>query len=179
MPSRKHVVASMSLFFTAVAIAACSGASIGTGDGSGTGGQGAADGGGADSGIRGLGCGTEVETRTVLCSGVSVCPGLVVDQDVYPGCGFRVNGSTFDIQCACAKDLCPLGTPRTCTDAKKLLDQQNRLLVCAQANEGRCISTSSSTKPTPSSTNNRGCDPQCMVECARTGASNCSFVCGC
>lgn len=156
---------------------ACAGAGISTGEGqqAGATGQDA----GADSGIRGLGCGLEKETNTVLCSAISSCPGLVVNQDAYPGCGFRVSGGTFDLQCACGADLCPIGTPRTCTQARTLLADQNRLLVCAQASEGRCIG-STKAKPGASGTpNNRGCDPLCMTDCARAGSGNCAFLCGC
>jgi len=177
MPIR-HVRALAAFFVLSGTFIACAGAGISTGDGQ----QGttAAQDAGPDSSVRGLGCGLEKETNTVLCSAVSTCPGLVVNQDAYPGCGFRVSGGTFDLQCACGADLCPIGTPRTCTQAKTLLADQNRLLVCAQANEGRCISNTTKPKPGASGNpNNRGCDPVCMADCARAGSGNCDFLCGC
>lgn len=171
------------LFCTIVAgvsAAACGDTSLGTSTGSGKNAA-TTDGGTTDAGssVKGLGCGVERETGVTLCTGVNACPGLLVDQDAYPGCGFRVTGTGFDLQCACGTDLCPIGTPRTCAQAKTLLTEQNRLSVCAQANEGRCISNG--TKPAGSSTssNNRGCDPQCMSDCAKAGTGNCSFICGC
>jgi hypothetical protein len=144
-----------------VAFAACGNTSVGTGSGSGA----AADGGTtATTTVKGLGCGVERETGAVLCAGVSVCPGLLVDQAIYPGCGFRPNGVTFDLQCAC----------------QALLDNQNRIIVCGQVNEGRCISGTKAPKPSASSgTNTRGCDAQCMADCARAGVGSCELLCGC
>ncbi len=158
-------------------LAACGNTSVGTGSGSG----GAADGGAAaTTTVKGLGCGVERETGAVLCAGVSVCPGLLVDQAIYPGCGFRPNGVTFDIQCACQDMLCPIGTPNTCTQARALLDNQNRVIVCGQVNEGRCITGTKAPKPSASSgTNTRGCDAQCMADCARAGVGSCELLCGC
>ncbi len=183
MPTRHARGALVGLFFSGIFAVACSDVSLGTGTGSqGTGATPAPTSTESAAAVRGLGCGLEQETNTILCSAVSPCPNLFVNQDAYPGCGFRVQGSTFDLQCACGADLCPIGTPRTCMQAKQLLDNQNRLLVCAQANEGRCLATgkgSGSSTPSPSSTNTRGCDPQCMVDCARSGSGNCNFVCGC
>ncbi len=157
---------------------ACGNSSISTGTGGGTttGGDAAA----GAAAVRGLGCGVEQETGSVLCAGVSACPGLLVNQDAYPGCGFRVNGTAFDLQCACQDVLCPVGTPRTCTQAKALLDNQNRLIVCAQVNEGRCISGTKAAKPAASSgSNTRGCDAGCMADCARSGVGSCELLCGC
>jgi len=180
MPTRHTKSGLAALFFSSVLAVACSDVSLGTSTGSQGTAAPAATGTETAPTVRGLGCGLEPETNTILCSAVSVCPNLIVNQDQYPGCGFRVSGTTFDLQCACGADLCPIGTPRTCTQAKQLLDNQNRLLVCAQTNEGRCLTTGKATgTPAPSSTNTRGCDPQCMVECARSGAGNCNFVCGC
>lgn len=159
---------------------ACGNTSIGTGTGDGTAAAGGDSGTGGAASIRGLGCGVEAETGFVLCAGVSACPGLLVNQDAYPGCGFRVNGTAFDLQCACNDVLCPIGTPRTCSQAKALLDNQNRLIVCAQVNEGRCISGTKAASPSASSNpNTRGCDAQCMADCARSGVGSCEFLCGC
>lgn len=180
MPFRPKKLGLVALLLTSALAAACGDIGVGTSTGNGsTSGTPTTETDGGAAAIRGLGCGLERETGTILCTGVSVCPNLFVDQDQYPGCGFRVNGTAFDIQCACGADLCPVGTPRTCTQAKALLDNQNRLLVCAQANEGRCITGTGASTPAPSSTNSRGCDPQCMADCARSGSGNCDFVCGC
>lgn len=90
------------------------------------------------AGLKGIDCGTDPYTGTVLCSGVSACPGLLVDHDVYPDCGFRIRGTSFDLQCPCYGGLCPIGSPSTCQDAQALLDAQSEYTVCAQYNEGRC-----------------------------------------
>ena len=90
------------------------------------------------AGPQGIDCGKDPYTGAILCSGVSTCPGLLIDHDVYPDCGFRIHGTAFDLQCACYGGLCPVGSPSTCTDAKALLDAQTEYLVCSQYNEGRC-----------------------------------------
>ena len=118
---RPHTFASAAPYFSILsrccrlaalaALAACGNTSVGTGSGSGAAGDGGS--GAASASVKGLGCGVERETGALLCAGVSVCPGLLVDQAIYPGCGFRANGSTFDLQCACQDVLCPIGTPNT------------------------------------------------------------------
>jgi len=90
------------------------------------------------AGPQGIDCATDPYTGTILCSGVSSCPGLLVDHDVYPDCGFRIRGTSFDLQCPCYGGLCPIGSPSTCQDAAALLDAQSEYTVCAQYNEGRC-----------------------------------------
>ena len=90
----------------------------------------------AEASITGVGCGQDLQTHAKLCSGVSACPGLLVDPDQFPGCGF-VPG-TMNISCLCTDVLCPMGTPKTCDEAAKLLDSSNVLLVCSQASEQIC-----------------------------------------
>lgn len=175
--SRRYAALAGPALVGLAALVGCGNTSVGTGTG-----EGATADGGATTGttaVKGLGCGVERETGAVLCAGVSVCPGLLVDQAIYPGCGFRANGTTFDMQCACQDVLCPIGTPNTCTQAKALLDNQNRILVCGQVNEGRCISGTKAPKPSASGTNTRGCDAQCMADCARAGVGSCELLCGC
>lgn len=87
--------------------------------------------------ITGVACGRDAVTGQQLCSGVSSCPGLLIDPDVFPGCGF-VPGS-MSISCLCNEEvLCPMGTPKSCADAVKLLQDSNLLLVCSQASEPIC-----------------------------------------
>src|SRR5689334_2499104 len=87
----------------------------------------------ADTGITGVACGQDMQTGAKLCSGVSACPGLFIDPDQYPGCGFMPG--TMNISCLCTDVLCPMGTPKTCAEAAMLLESSNVLLVCSQAPE--------------------------------------------
>src|SRR6185369_7336982 len=93
----------------AAAVAGCVGINLGN----------SGDAGGAAQGID---CIVEPTTGDTLCSGISLCPGLYVDHDVYPHCGFRPKGNVLDIECACSEEVCPLGVPTTCAQAKQLLD---------------------------------------------------------
>lgn len=85
----------------------------------------------------GVACGRDMVTGQQLCSGVSKCPGLFIDPDAFPGCGF-VPGS-MTIACLCNEEvLCPMGMPTSCDDVRKLLESSNQQLVCSQASEPIC-----------------------------------------
>jgi len=100
------------------------------------------DGGDGAATVEGINCGTDPDTGVVLCLGISTCPGLVVDQDLFPGCGFRVHNAAdvFDLQCACFGQICPIGIATTCDQAAALMVDQSQYTVCMQVNEGRCTS---------------------------------------
>lgn len=98
-----------------------------------------------EAAITGVNCGRDLQTHAELCSGVSSCPGLFVDPDQFPGCGF-VPGS-MDLSCLCTDVLCPMGKPKTCAEAKKLLDSSNLVLVCSQASEQSPTSLGQPCKP--------------------------------
>lgn len=89
---------------------------------------------------KGIDCGQDPYTGVVLCSGISTCPNVYVDYDVFPECGFRVHGGVLDLECACYGMLCPIGVTTSCTEAANLLQSQSQYTVCAQINEGRCTS---------------------------------------
>lgn len=126
-----------------------------------------------DAGPAGLGCGQDPNTGATLCLGISSCPGLTVDTQAYPGCGFRVSGgNAIDLECACNDYVCPLGVATTCAQASKLMADQSQALVCAQIGEGRCTMGTPVTQP-PAST----CDKVCQSECG--GDPNCIRACGC
>lgn len=125
-----------------------------------------------DGGAKGVDCITEPQTGATLCSGISSCPGLFVDHDLYPSCGFRPGGNVLDLECACQTSLCPVGVAKTCDDALKLLEAQTETSVCVQVSEGRCTGGGK-----PASTANPNCDKACASECA--GAANCIKMCGC
>jgi hypothetical protein len=87
--------------------------------------------------IIGANCGTERATGVTLCLEVSACPGVRADPDLSPGCGFRIQGSAYDLQCLCDDgSLCPMGTTTTC--AARLLANMSAYQVCAQRFDDRC-----------------------------------------
>ncbi len=81
------------------------------------------DGGGEGGSVQGINCGPDPDTGVVLCLGISSCPNLVVDQDLFPGCGFRVHSSpdVLDLECACFGQICPIGVATTCDQALALM----------------------------------------------------------
>lgn len=93
-----------------------------------------------EAGVSGVNCGPDPDTGVILCLGISSCPGLSVDQDLYPGCGFRVHDGTgvLDLECACYGQICPIGIATTCDQAATLMQNQSQYMVCMQINEGRC-----------------------------------------
>ena len=96
----------------------------------------------SEAGVTGINCGPDPDTGVELCLGISSCPDLSVDQDLYPGCGFRVHDGTgvLDLECACYGQICPIGIATTCDDAAALMQDQSQYTVCMQINEGRCTS---------------------------------------
>jgi len=162
----------------AAAVAGCVGINLGNSGDAGAAASSAASGSGGDAGdgggaAQGIDCIVEPTTGATLCSGISLCPGLYVDHDVYPHCGFRPKGNVLDIECACSEEVCPLGVPTTCAQAKQLLDSQTEPQVCTQVAEGRCTPGAPTTAGGTSST----CDRTCSSECG--GDPSCLKQCGC
>lgn len=120
--------------------------------------------------VSGTGCAVDSLSNTTLCTRVDPCPGLAVDHDVYPDCGFRVPSWSFDLECVCGDFLCGMGTALTCAQAQALLTNGSELAVCNQALEDRCASRGT-VKPASS------CDRTCASECADD--PGCLGLCGC
>lgn len=93
----------------------------------------------AGGAVQGLNCGKDPQTGVQLCLGVSPCPTSQVDPDLFPACGFRIEGSKYDLVCLCDNQLCPIGPVTRCADIGSLLSSQSVLSICAQANDGRCV----------------------------------------
>ena len=93
-----------------------------------------------DAAVTGISCGVDPDTGITLCLGISTCPGLLVDADLYPGCGFRIHDATdvLDLECACYGQICPIGVASTCTQATALMQDQSQYTVCMQVDENRC-----------------------------------------
>lgn len=115
-------------------------------------------------------CASDSASGTTLCTSIAPCPGLAVDHDVYPDCGFRVPAVSFDLECVCGDFLCSMGTALSCAQAGALLADGSELAVCTQVSEGRCAQRGTS-KPASS------CDRTCASECA--GDPGCLGLCGC
>jgi len=149
----------------------------GTGTGGGAGQAASASSSSSDAGVTkvpsGSNCLQDGNGQVLLCEQIDLCPGVSVDQGVFPNCGFRIRlGLSLDIECVCGDLLCPVGIPQTCEQAKTLLDAQSSLVVCEQASIGRCVPVS-----TPDAGPANNCDPQCRTDCA--GAPACIAFCGC
>jgi hypothetical protein len=132
---------------------------------------------GAGTATSGTGCSTDAQSGITLCELVSNCPGVDVDPGAFPGCGFRLHGtSLFDLECDCGDSLCPIGAPSSCTTAQQLLDQEgSSLAVCEQVSEGTCLPLVGDGGA--SSTTSSACDKGCESECA--GDPDCVQLCGC
>lgn len=160
----------------ALALAGCGLVQALEGGGSTSTSSGSSTGGAAASG-QGSNCGTDPETGVTLCLGNSVCPGLTIDTEVFPDCGFRVNGSAVDIECSCSGMICPLGAS-SCADAQAKLANSNYGVVCSQVSAGTCAQgTPTGTTSTSTSGGGGSCDTTCRDECA--GEPTCIVACGC
>jgi hypothetical protein len=117
------------------------------------------------------GCIVDPLSRVTLCTAIALCPGLAVDHDRFPNCGFRTGAGIIELQCLCHDFLCPLGATLTCGQARDLLASQFELNACLQVSEGRCAPRSA-VPPTGSS-----CDKNCAAMCG--GDAACIRRCGC
>lgn len=117
----------------------------------------------------GLDCTRDEITGVELCAALTACPGVVVERDRFPHCGFRNRADQIDLVCACDNFVCSMGLASTCQQAKELLATQSELMVCMQMHEGRCLEVGT---PQPSDPK---CDPVCLSECA--GAPSCYQLC--
>ncbi len=127
----------------------------------------------ANAAATGTNCGVDPGSGVSLCLGSSSCPGLRVDPAQFPGCGYRISGTTIDLECLCGEALCPMGSAASCLDAKALLTEQSALGVCAAVADGRC----ETVEPIHSDSNNSTCDKNCRSHCS--GDPNCFTLCGC
>jgi hypothetical protein len=118
-----------------------------------------------------FGCIVDPASRVTLCTGIAACPGLAIDHDRFPDCGFRTGSGFIDVQCICDNYLCPLGATLTCAQAKELLTSQFEIGACSQVSEGRCAPRSA-MPPTGTT-----CDKNCASMCA--GDPGCIRLCGC
>jgi hypothetical protein len=157
-----------------VALAACLPSSQGAGADAGSSASNAADAG--DAGNLGTNC--YVSHGVTLCLGLISCPKVIVDQDKFPNCGFRIRGEIADLQCDCqGEELCPIGTPTSCSQAAQMLEAQSALTVCSQGLEGRCSPLVQGASSTSSSGGSNGCDKACAADCGND--FNCRKTCGC
>jgi len=120
----------------------------------------------------GLNCGVDPSSGIALCLGISSCPSVRVDPDQFPDCGYRIAGSSIDLQCLCGDSLCPMGSAASCLDAKSLLSEQSAQSVCAGIAEGRCQLVQQ-----PSHSSAASCDKNCRAQCS--GVPGCVTLCGC
>jgi hypothetical protein len=129
-------------------------------------------GGGGAASVTGADCVTDSASHVTLCTSLSLCPGLAVDHDLYPDCGFRVAGSSIDLECLCDDYVCPMGAALSCTQAHELLLNSTEAIVCAQVSDGRCAA-----RATTGSTSASACDRACAESCANN--PSCLALCGC
>jgi hypothetical protein len=135
---------------------------------------------GTDAAVAGTGCGAEQQSGLQLCSATAKCPGVTVDTQAMPNCGFRIIGTAVDLVCVCGTQVCPMGIFSTCAEATHLLTQQTPSTVCVQVSEGRCSEASPTAAASPTSSSSSapsGCDRECLQQCG--GGSGCASVCNC
>jgi hypothetical protein len=118
-----------------------------------------------------FGCVVDPFSRVTLCTVIGHCPGLAVDHDRFPNCGFRAGTGTISVECFCDQYICPLGASLTCGQAKTVLATQYEITACSQVSEGRCAPRSA-VPPTGGS-----CDKNCAATCGADLA--CRRLCGC
>jgi hypothetical protein len=165
------------LVVVASAVAACTIPEVVTGGGGSSGGGDAGGEGGTGSGtsgtVTGKGCTIQTTGGAFLCTGISTCPPITVDQATFSQCGFLTNTGTLDVECECGGYLCPLGTASTCAQVSSRLATGSATSVCDQLTTGGCRFEGIAT----GSGSGGGCDTGCASQCL--GDSSCLAACGC
>jgi hypothetical protein len=126
-------------------------------------------------------CGTDSQTGVTLCSQISTCPDITVDQSSLSGCGFKIHaGAVIDLECLCnGEALCPIGVADTCAEASALLANADLFSICSETAQSRCTAVGGEAGAAPVSTaqGSSTCDRLCESECA--GSPDCIQLCGC
>ncbi len=128
-------------------------------------------------GVTGVNCAMDTSLGISLCQSTTQCPAVIIDQSVYPGCGWRIVGNIADLQCDCNGLLCPIGTPTTCGQATDLIAAQSQGTVCQGIAEGRCTNPASTGGGSGGGGTPSSCDKNCAADCA--GNASCLMLCGC
>ena len=128
---------------------------------------------------QGSGCTTDSATGITLCAGTTECPGVSVNPNAFPGCGFRTVTGTFDLECLCnGVSLCPIGVAESCSQIAGLLSGRTTANICNLVATGACQTVGSGqTAPTGAGGASSTCDPSCAADCAN--APSCIEACGC
>jgi hypothetical protein len=116
---------------------------------------------------------TQINATTSLCQTISTCPGLTLNAQVFPQCGFRIHGTAIDPECYCQNEyLCPIGSPTTCAEAAtESTGDVNYDSVCEESvQQGRCTDLGAGA------TTSAAC-ASCVQACDNVPA--CVEACGC
>jgi hypothetical protein len=166
----------------ALVLGGCLQIGLGTGAGSRTdGGASASTGAATDGGAAGLGCIEVAAAQVTLCEELAACPGVVVDQSMYPECGFRLTASGgLDLECICGDVLCAGGVAGSCASAQELVNQGSALQVCVQRGEGNCSPLGGAPGTAGGTGASSGAQSPCAA-CAQAcgGTPACFQACGC
>jgi hypothetical protein len=112
---------------------------------------------------------TSVSETYSTCEFVSLCPGLMIDPNQFPQCGYAVHGDVIDPECLCYGEMCPMGAPATCADMANILASTTVATVCAEYTGGHCQSLGGQGATSP-------CQ-QCQINCHNV--VSCLQNCGC
>jgi hypothetical protein len=121
---------------------------------------------------QGSDCAVDSISGVTLCTRIALCPGVSVDHDAYPNCGFRASAGSIEVDCVCGDFLCPIGISIDCAQAARLLAAQSEAIACTQVSEERCAPRN---KAPPAG--NPSCDKNCAAGCAAD--PGCLRLCGC
>ena len=127
----------------------------------------------------GVSCAADPTSGVTLCVGTNRCPGVSMDPNALPNCGFKTVVPSYDLECVCnGTELCPIGVASSCAEITTLLSNRTAADVCNQAGTGVCKDLTSGTTTGAAGSTSSTCDTGCRAECA--GSAACiAQVCGC
>jgi hypothetical protein len=109
---------------------------------------------------------TNITEEYAICTDVSLCPGVSIDQTKFPQCGYSVHDDAIDPECLCYGMMCPMGAPGSCTDMAGILASTSWDAVCQQYAGGHCLDIAGSGQ-TACAVCKQNCagNPACLSSC--------------
>jgi hypothetical protein len=111
---------------------------------------------------------TSITETYNICADLSSCPGVVIDPNKFPDCGYSVHGDAIDPECLCYGSMCPMGSPGTCADMQALLNSGiTAAIVCEEQASGKCTNEGAQGEPSTCDICKNNCDGNvtCLQNC--------------
>ena len=112
----------------------------------------------------------QITETYALCEDLSTCPGVGIDPNAFPDCGYSIHNDLIDPECLCYGYACPMGAPQNCGDmAALLVSGVSQRGICENVLAGHCRDLGADGTPSDCQI----CKDNCY------GIQTCIWACGC